>query len=165
MLSEGVSGARRKQRDVAPLLASEFTVICADLRGYGAGACPPSTPDHLPYSKHAMAAEMVELMEKFGFNEFMIGGHDRGGRVAYRMALDHPAVIRKLAVLDIVPTSTVWDQADDRFALGFWPWVLLAQAEPLPERLIADATGGCYRRCAYRLGSSAAAFPPKIREA
>lgn len=98
-------------RGVAPLLASEFTVICADLRGYGASACPSSTPDHLPYSKRAMAAEMVEVMAKLGFCEFMIAGHDRGGRVAHRMALDYPATITKLAVLDIVPTQAVWDRA------------------------------------------------------
>jgi haloacetate dehalogenase len=80
LLLHGFPQTHLMWRDVAPLLASEFTVICADLRGYGASACPPSTPDHLPYSKRAMAAEMVELMEKFGFSEFMIGGHDRGGR-------------------------------------------------------------------------------------
>ncbi|MCJ9668473.1 MULTISPECIES: alpha/beta fold hydrolase [unclassified Neorhizobium] len=165
LLLHGFPQTHLMWRDIAPLLASEFTVICADLRGYGASACPPSTPDHLPYSKRAMAAEMVELMEKFGFSEFMIGGHDRGGRVAYRMALDHPAVIRKLAVLDIVPTSTVWDQADDRFALGFWPWVLLAQAEPLPERLIAGAPEAVIDDALTGWGSSAAVFPPQIREA
>ncbi|MEZ2132891.1 alpha/beta hydrolase [Sinorhizobium sp. CB9] len=165
LLLHGFPETHLMWRDVAALLASEFTVICSDLRGYGASACPPSTPDHLPYSKRAMAAEMVEVMAKLGFGEFMVAGHDRGGRVAYRMALDHPAMITKLAVLDIVPTATVWDRADDRFALGFWPWVLLAQAEPLPERLIAGEPEAVVDDALAGWGSSAAAFPAAIREA
>jgi haloacetate dehalogenase len=111
LLLHGFPETNLMWRGVAPLLASEFTVICSDLRGYGASACPSSTPDHLPYSKRAMAAEMVEVMAKLGFCEFMIAGHDRGGRVAHRMALDYPATITKLAVLDIVPTQAVWDRA------------------------------------------------------
>ncbi|MBB5577939.1 MULTISPECIES: alpha/beta fold hydrolase [Rhizobium] len=131
-------------REVAPLLASEFTVICADVRGYGASASPTSAPDHLPYSKRVMAAEMVEDMAKLGFSEFMIAGHDRGERVAYRVALDHPAAIRKLAVLDIVPTANVWDRAGDRFALA------LAVAPACASRTVAGKadrlrTGGCRR--------------------
>jgi haloacetate dehalogenase len=165
LLLHGFPETHLMWRDVAPLLACEFTVVCADLRGYGASACPPSAPDHLPYSKRAMAAEMVEVMEKFGFSEFMIAGHDRGARVAYRMALDYSAAIRKLAVLDIVPTSTVWDRADDRFALAFWPWVLLAQAEPLPERLITSAPEAVIDDALAGWGSSAAAFPAEIRQA
>nr|WP_307145949.1 alpha/beta hydrolase [Rhizobium tibeticum] len=165
LLLHGFPETHLMWRDVAPLLAREFTVICADLRGYGASACPSSTSDHVPYSKRAMAAEMVEVMAKLGFNEFMVAGHDRGGRVAYRLALDHPAIVTKLAVLDIVPTSTVWDRADDRFALGFWPWVLLAQAEPLPETLIIAAPEAVIDNALTGWGSSAAVFPRKIREA
>ncbi|XKM43705.1 alpha/beta fold hydrolase (plasmid) [Rhizobium ruizarguesonis] len=165
LLLHGFPETHLMWRDVAPLLASEFTVICADLRGYGASTCPPSTPDHLPYSKRVMAAEMVELMAKLSFREFMVAGHDRGGRVAYRMALDHPAAIRKLAVLDIVPTSAVWDRADDRFVLAFWPWLLLAQAEPLPERLIGSAPDAVVHEALTGWGSYAAVFPPEIREA
>jgi haloacetate dehalogenase len=126
--------------DVAPLLARHFTVICPDLRGYGRSGCPFSTPDHAPYSKRAMAKDMVLVMEKLGFPRFSVVGHDRGGRVAYRMALDHPDRVDRLAVLDILPTETVWERADARFALAFWPWSLLAQPEPLPERsLVAVA--------------------------
>jgi haloacetate dehalogenase len=126
-------------RDIAPLLAAEFTVVCADLRGYGESTCPPSTPDHTPYSKRALAQDMVSVMEQLGFDRFAIAGHDRGARVAYRAALDHPERVDKLAVLDAIAIDAAWQRADDRLALGFWPWSLLAQAEPLPERLLAGA--------------------------
>jgi haloacetate dehalogenase len=126
-------------RDVAPLLARDFTVVCADLRGYGDSGCPPSAVDHAPYSKRVMAQEMVAVMEKLGFSRFAIVGHDRGGRVAYRAALDHPERIDRLAVFDVLPVDTVWDRADAEMALAFWPWSLLAQPAPLPERLLASA--------------------------
>jgi haloacetate dehalogenase len=126
-------------RDIAPPLAERFSVVCADLRGYGSSGCPPSAEDHAPYSKRAMARDMVAVMARLGFERFSIAGHDRGGRVAYRAALDHPEHVERLAVLDIVPIDTAWQRADDRFALGFWPWSLLAQPEPLPERLVGAA--------------------------
>src|SRR5581483_8008028 len=111
-------------RSVAPLLARHFTVVCADLRGYGRSGCPPSTSTHAPYAKRAMAQDMVTVMEYLGFAHFSVAGHDRGGRVAYRMALDHPDRIDRLAVLDVLPAETVWERADARFALSFWPWSL-----------------------------------------
>jgi haloacetate dehalogenase len=126
-------------RDVAPLLAERFSVVCADLRGYGRSGCPPSAADHAPYSKRELARDMVAVMTQLGFERFSIAGHDRGGRVAYRAALDHPQHVERLAVLDVVPIDTAWDRADDRLALGFWPWSLLAQPEPLPERLVGAA--------------------------
>jgi haloacetate dehalogenase len=126
-------------RDVAPLLARQFTVVCADLRGYGASGCPPSAADHAPYSKRAMAQDMATVMDNLGFPRFAIAGHDRGGRVAYRAALDHPERVDKLAVLDVLPIDTVWDRANAEMALAFWPWSLLSQPEPLPERLLASA--------------------------
>src|ERR1700745_1247048 len=92
---------------------------------------------HAPYAKRARARDMVELMEQLGFARFGLAGHDRGGRVAYRLAFDHAERVRRLAVLDIVPTLDAWDLADARFAEGYWPWSLLAQPEPLPERLLA----------------------------
>jgi haloacetate dehalogenase len=124
---------------VAPLLARRFTVICADLRGYGQSGIPASAADHAPYSKRAMARDMAEVMAQLGFGRFAVVGHDRGGRVAYRLALDYPDQVVRVAVLDIVPTATVWERADARLALGYWPWSLLAQPEPLPERLLAGA--------------------------
>jgi haloacetate dehalogenase len=126
-------------REVASLLADRFSVVCADLRGYGASGCPPSAGDHAPYSKRALARDMVAVMSALGFERFSIAGHDRGGRVAYRAALDAPERVERLAVLDVVAIDTAWDRADDRLALGFWPWSLLAQPEPLPERLVGAA--------------------------
>jgi haloacetate dehalogenase len=150
---------------VAPALADEFTVVCADLRGYGSSGKPPSAPDHAPYSKGAMALDMVRMMEAQGFSRFGVAGHDRGARVAYRLALDHPDRVERLAVLDIIPTGEAFGRADARLALDYWPWSLLAQPEPLPERLITaapeivvdDALGGW--------GSDRASFPPEVRNA
>jgi haloacetate dehalogenase len=126
-------------REIAANLAVEFTVVCADLRGYGQSSCPPSTRDHAPYSKRAIAQDMMTVMEQLRLDHFAIAGHDRGARVAYRAALDHPERVDKLAVLDAVAIDASWNRADDRLALAFWPWSLLAQAEPLPERLLAGA--------------------------
>ncbi len=152
-------------RDVAPRLARAFTVVCADLRGYGRSGCPASAPDHAPYAKRAMAGDMVAVMERLGFPRFSVAGHDRGGRVAYRMALDHPGRIARLAVLDILPTETVWGRADARLALGYWPWSLLAQPEPLPERLLAAAADAIVDAALAGWGSPPAVFPPEIRAA
>jgi haloacetate dehalogenase len=151
--------------DVAPLLAEQFTVVCADLRGYGSSGCPVSTADHAPYAKRAMAADMVEVMRQLGFSRFSVAGHDRGGRVAYRMALDHPAAVARLAVLDIVPTGDAWDRADARFAAGYWPWSLLAQPEPFPERLVAAAPGAVVDAALSGWGSAPSAFSPDVRAA
>lgn len=139
LLLHGFPQTHLMWRDIAPVLASGFTVVCADLRGYGQSGCPKSTKDHRPYSKRIMARDMIELMAKLGFPRFSVAGHDRGGRVAYRMALDHPDAIKSIAVLDVLPTETVWARADARLALGFWPWSLLAQPEPLPEKILQAA--------------------------
>lgn len=122
---------------IAPDLAAEFTVIAPDLRGYGGSGHPEPDPEHHVYSKRAMAQDAVALMAHFGFDRFDVAGHDRGGRVGYRLALDHPAAVRRLTVLDIIPTGEVWARADDRFALAYWHWTLLAQPYPFPETLIA----------------------------
>jgi haloacetate dehalogenase len=152
-------------RSVAPVLTSRFTVICADLRGYGRSGCPTSAPDHAPYAKRAMARDMVAVMERLGFARFSVAGHDRGGRVAYRLALDHPERVHRMAVLDILPTAEVWQRADARFALAFWPWSLLAQPEPLPERLIAAAPEAIVDDALGGWGSAPAAFGPEARAA
>jgi haloacetate dehalogenase len=120
----------------APLLAGRHTVVASDLAGYGASLRPAPSADHAPHSKRAMALDQVEAMAALGFDRFAVAGHDRGGRVAYRMALDHPDRVERLAVLDIVPTGEVWRRADRRFARGYWHWAFLAQPAPLPERLI-----------------------------
>jgi haloacetate dehalogenase len=121
---------------IAPRLAREFTVVATDLRGYGDSSKPPTVPSHETYGKRAMAADGVALMHQLGFDSFDVAGHDRGGRVAYRMALDSPQAVRRLTVLDVIPTGEVWARADDRFALGYWHWAFLALAEPIPETVI-----------------------------
>jgi haloacetate dehalogenase len=150
---------------VASRLASHFTIICPDLRGYGLSSCPASAPDHAPYSKRAMASDMVAVMEQLGFTRFCIAGHDRGGRVAYRLALDHPERVKRLAVLDILPTAEVWDRADATFALGYWPWLLLAQPEPLPEHLIAAAPAAIVDSALGGWGTPATTFDEEARSA
>jgi haloacetate dehalogenase len=122
---------------VAPRLAEDFTVIATDLRGYGDSSKPEGGEDHAPYSKRAMALDQVEVMKHLGFERFALCGHDRGGRVGYRMALEHPGVVTKLAVLDIVPTWEAFSRADMAFGLGYWHWFFLAQPYDLPERLLA----------------------------
>jgi haloacetate dehalogenase len=121
---------------VAPRLARDFTVVATDLRGYGDSSKPPTTADHEPYSKRAMARDQVEVMRQLGFERFFVAGHDRGARVAYRMALDHPQRVAKLAVLDIVPTGEAFRRADMAFGLAYWGWFFLAQPFDLPERLV-----------------------------
>jgi haloacetate dehalogenase len=152
-------------RHVAPALAHDFSVVCADLRGYGQSGCPPSDDTHAAYSKRAMARDMVAVMRALGFESFAVAGHDRGGRVAYRLALDHPERVTRLAVLDIVPTASAWEHADARFALGFWPWSLLAQDSPLPEALVNAAPDAVVDHALGGWGSSAESFPSEVRAA
>jgi haloacetate dehalogenase len=129
---------------VAPRLAERFTVVAPDLRGYGESSAPAARPDHAQASKRAMALDGVRLMEHFGFPRFAVAGHDRGGRVAYRMALDHPGAVTHLAVLDIVPTIDAWERADRDWILDYWHWSFLAQPEPIPEHLLAAEPDAYY---------------------
>jgi haloacetate dehalogenase len=165
LLLHGFPQTHLMWRSVAPLLARRFTVICADLRGYGHSGCPASAPDHAPYTKRAMARDMVSVMEKLGFARFAVAGHDRGGRVAYRLALDHPERVERLAVLDILPTADTWERADKRLATAFWPWSLLAQPEPLPERLVSAAPDAVVDAALGGRGSPAHAFGAEVRGA
>lgn len=121
---------------VAPALAERFTVLCADLRGYGDSAKPDGGPDHAAYAKRAMAQDMVEVMAALGHDRFAVAGHDRGGRVTHRLCLDHPDRVVRAAVLDIVPTRTLFAATDQALATGYYHWFFLSQAAPLPERLI-----------------------------
>ena len=123
--------------EVAPRLARRFHVICPDLRGYGDSAKPPSTPDHYPYSKRAMAQDMIEVMASLGYREFFVAGHDRGARVAHRMALDYPEKINKACVMDIAPTYHMFKTTNQHFATGYYHWFFLIQPDGLPEHMIS----------------------------
>ncbi|WP_158945152.1 alpha/beta fold hydrolase [Granulicella sp. S190] len=126
-------------RHLAPKVATDHTVICVDLRAYGQSGIPASTEDHFPYSKRAMATELVGVMDKLGFHKFTVVGHDRGGRVSYRLALDHPDRVDRLAVFDVIPILEAWDRTDARFARTYWPWIMLSQLNPLPESYLLGA--------------------------
>jgi haloacetate dehalogenase len=165
LLLHGFPETHLMWREVAPRLARDFSVVCADLRGYGRSGCPASDPQHEPYAKRAMARDLVSIMTQLGFSRFAVAGHDRGGRVAYRLALDHPDRIDRLAVLDIVPTEVAWAMADDRLALGYWPWSLLAQPEPLPERVLLAAAEAVVSEALGGWGSPAATFSEPVRSA
>jgi haloacetate dehalogenase len=121
---------------IAPRLMKDFTCVMADLRGYGLSSCPENDAGNLAYSKRAMAEDMVRVMTALGYERFMVIGHDRGGRVAYRMALDHPGVVGGLAVLDIVSTYDMWHDFSVQLAMKTYHWLFLAQPYPLPEMLI-----------------------------
>lgn len=121
---------------IAPRLAEAFTVVAADLRGYGDSSKPPTTPDHAPYAKRAVARDMVEVMAALGFERFSVAGHDRGGRVAHRMVLDHERRVAKAAVLDIVPTHKIFASTNQAIASGYYHWFFLIQPNGLPEHLI-----------------------------
>ena len=126
-------------RFVAPKLAKNHTVICVDLRAYGQSGIPASTENHFPYSKRAMGNELLEVMSQLGFSSFTLIGHDRGGRVSYRLTLDHPHAVERLAVFDVIPILEAWARADARFAQTYWPWILLSQKDPLPESYLLGA--------------------------
>jgi len=144
---------------IAPRLAKDFTVVATDLRGYGDSSKPETTPDHTPYSKRTMAEDQLEVMRHFGFDRFALCGHDRGGRVGYRMALDYSGIVTKLAVLDIVPTWEAFSRADMEFGLSYWHWFFLAQPFDLPERLLAaDPENALFR------GGSEALAPEAMKE-
>ena len=121
---------------VAQQLAKSFTVVMTDLRGYGDSSKPQGTPDHLNYSKRVMALDQIEVMRHFGFAEFDVLAHDRGARVAHRLALDHPKAVKRLVLLDIAPTLAMYEKTSNQFARSYWHWFFLIQPAPMPERLI-----------------------------
>lgn len=124
---------------IAVPLKKHFTLILPDLPGYGRSSIPPQSADHGAYSKRTMANAMVEMMQVLGHRRFSLAGHDRGGRVAYRLAMDHAEVVERVAVLDILPTSDYWDMIDRTFGLKIYHWMFLAQPAPFPEKLIGAA--------------------------
>lgn len=133
---------------MAPLLRDHFTLIIPDLRGYGASAKPPSTPDHAPYSKRAMAGDMAGLMTHFGHESFAVLAHDRGARVAHRLGLDHADRVTQMMLLDIAPTREMYANTTDAFARAYWHWFFLIQDAPFPEDMIgADPRAYVYKKC------------------
>jgi haloacetate dehalogenase len=133
-------------RKIAPELARNHTVVAADLRGYGDSGKPEGGGDHLAYSKRTSAQDQVELMRSLGFSKFVVIGHDRGGRVAHRMTLDHPDAVEKIAVLDIVPTYKVYHSVTKELATAYYHWFFLIQAAPFPETLIGNSSEFFIRR-------------------
>lgn len=123
---------------IAPDLARHFTIVCPDLKGYGDSDAPAPDADSVAYSKRVMGGEMLALMRALGHPRFAVVGHDRGARIAYRLALDHPAAVSRLALLDILPTAEQWDVADKAFSVGVFHWGFLARGGGLPERLIGN---------------------------
>lgn len=136
LLLHGFSQTHVMWHRVAPKLSEKFTIVVADLPGYGWSDVPKSDANHTPFTKRVMAQTMIGAMEKLGHVHFGLAGHDRGGRVSYRLALDHPGRLSRLAVLDILPTYEYWARMDRAYALKIYHWSLLAQPHPLPETLL-----------------------------
>jgi haloacetate dehalogenase len=140
---------------VAPLLAGRHTVVCPDLRGYGQSSKPPTTPDHEPYSKRAMARDCVALMRALGHERFAVAGHDRGSYVAFRTAMDHPERVSALAVLDSIPIGEALARADARFASAWWHWFFFGQTAKPAERIISRDPDAWYTATAETMGEEA----------
>ena len=139
LLLHGAPESHVMWHKLAPRFAREFTVVAADLRGYGDSSKPADGENHAAYSKRAMARDQVEVMSHLGFEKFAVVGHDRGGRVAHRLAVDHPGRVTKLAVLDIVPTHRLYADSTREFATAYFWWYFLIQPAPLPETLIGNS--------------------------
>jgi haloacetate dehalogenase len=140
---------------VAALLAAELTVVCPDLRGYGESSKPPTTPDHEPYSKRALARDVLALMRTLGHERFAVAGHDRGSYVAFRLALDAPEAVARLAVMDSVPIAEALARCDARFAAAWWHWFFLGQMEKPAERVICADPDAWYTATAEHMGEEA----------
>jgi haloacetate dehalogenase len=152
-------------RAVAPPLSAAHRVVAPDLRGYGASEAPPGGPLGEGYTKREMAAELVELMAGLGHERFAVVGHDRGARVAYRLALDHPGRVTRVAVLNVVPTIDQFARMGGGPSLGFWPWYLLAQAAPFPERMLSADPAALLEHVFATWPSDPGAIDPRSREA
>jgi haloacetate dehalogenase len=163
LLLHGIPETHLMWHLVAPLLARDFTVVATDLRGFGESGKPASGPDHSPYSMREIARDQVEVMSELGYDRFGVAGHDRGGRCAYRMALDHPPAVSRLAVLDIVPTGDAFRRADRDFSLGFWVWSFLAAPFPVPEQLIGHAPEVIVNHMLDAWSARADVFPAALR--
>ncbi|ASJ71914.1 alpha/beta fold hydrolase [Granulosicoccus antarcticus] len=146
---------------VAPVLAERFTVVATDLRGYGDSSKPAGLPDHSNYSKRVFAQDQVTLMRSLGFDRFDVLAHDRGARVAHRLAVDHPQAVSRLILLDIAPTLSMYQQTSETFARAYWHWFFLIQAAPLPERLIEADPAAFIADVMGRRSAGLAPFDPR----
>lgn len=146
---------------VAPTLAANFTLVIADLRGYGDSSKPQGDADHGNYSKRTMALDMLRVMQALGHERFAVLAHDRGARVAHRLAVDHPAAVSRLVTLDIAPTLAMYEQTSQAFARAYWHWFFLIQAAPLPERLIEADPAAYIRDVMGRRHAGLAPFDPR----
>ncbi|GGL18368.1 alpha/beta fold hydrolase [Caulobacter rhizosphaerae] len=152
-------------RDITPNLSREHTVVVVDLPGYGKSDRPNDPEIEHPMSKRSMGAMLVELMVGLGHERFAVAGHDRGGRVAYRMAMDHPDNVTHLIVMDVIPTFEVWARAEAKMALAFWPYSFLAQPAPLPETVLLAAPEAVVDDALENWGTPVSSFAPEVRDA
>lgn len=146
---------------VAPTLARHFTLVLCDLRGYGDSSKPPGAPDHANYAKRVMARDMLRVMHALGHERFAVLAHDRGARVAHRLAADHGPAVERLALLDIAPTLAMYEQTGEAFARAYWHWFFLIQPAPLPERLIEADPAAYLRDVMGRRSAGLAPFDPR----
>jgi len=146
---------------IAPALSRDYTVVCADLRGYGDSGSPASDATHAAYSKRAMAQDMVDVMRALGFPRFRLAGHDRGGRVSHRLCLDHPDAVERVAVIDISPTRTMFAETNQAFATAYYHWFFLIQSFDFPERMIGADPLYYLHTMLGRLGGGLSRFDPR----
>jgi haloacetate dehalogenase len=161
LLLHGHPQTRAIWHRVAPALAQRRTLVAADLRGYGDSSKPPSAPYHVPHAKRTLAADALALMRRLGHERFDVLAHDRGARVAHRLALDHPEAVRRLALLDIAPTLAMYEQTTEAFARAYWHWFFLIQPAPLPERLIEADPVAYVRELMGRRHGGLGVFDPR----
>lgn len=164
LLLHGYPQTHAMWHKIAPRLAEEFTVVCPDLRGYGDSSKPATVPDHSSYSFRAMAADQARVMATLGFDSFLLAGHDRGGRVSHRLALDFPDRVKKLATLDIIPTRTLYENVNQQVATGYYHWFFLIQPEPMPERMIGADPEFYFRKKTGQWSGAGHAFDPEAMQ-
>ncbi|MEU7848232.1 alpha/beta hydrolase [Micromonospora parva] len=165
LLLHGIPETHLMWHKVAPRLAEHYTVVATDLRGWGDSGTPPSTSDHEPYSMRAIARDQIEVMRSMGYEQFRLVGHDRGARCAYRLALDEPDAVTRLAVMDVVPIGDVYNRADRAFSLSYWVWSFLAAPEPVPEQFIRAAPSVLVDFMLDTWPEVTDAFPAEVRAA
>ena len=165
LLLHGHPQTRAMWHKLAPALALSHTLVMPDLRGYGSSSKPQGLPDHANYAKREMALDQITLMRSLGFGIFDVLAHDRGARVAHRLAMDHPAAVGRMVLLDIAPTLVMYEQTSFEFATAYWHWFLLIQPAPLPERLIEADPGAYLREVIGRRSAGLAPFAPAALDA